>query len=56
MARKNLQFEIKSRNIKIMKFELIDIISKNKAQFFVNCGPGTYVRALARDLSKNWAH
>ena len=52
MARKNLQFEIKSRNIKIMKFELIDIISKNKAQFFVNCGPGTYVRALARDLSK----
>ena len=52
MARKNLQFEIKSRNIKIMKFELIDIISKNKAKFVVNCGPGTYIRALARDLSK----
>ena len=52
MARKNLQFEIKSRNIKIVKFKLIDIISKNKAKFVVNCGPGTYIRALARDLSK----
>ena len=40
MARKNLQFEIKSRNIKITKFELINIISKNKAQFIVNSGPG----------------
>ena len=52
LARKNLKFEIKSKNINILKFKLLKIINKDKAQFFVSCGPGTYVRALARDLSK----
>ena len=52
LARKNLQFEIKSKSIKIISFELLKIINKNKAQFIVSCGPGTYVRSLARDLSK----
>ena len=52
LARKNLQFEIKSKNIKIFKFELLKIVNKDKAEFIVDCGPGTYIRSLARDLSK----
>ena len=52
LARKNEKFEINSKRIKIIKFELLRFISKNKAQFYVSCGPGTYVRSLARDLSK----
>ena len=52
LARKNEKFEINSKRIKIIKFELLRFINKNKAQFFVSCGPGTYVRGLARDLSK----
>ena len=52
LARKNEQFEINSKRIKIFKFELLKFINKNKAKFIVSCGPGTYVRSLARDLSK----
>ena len=52
LARKNEKFEINSKRIKIIKFELLRSINKNKAQFIVSCGPGTYVRSLARDLSK----
>ena len=52
LARKNEKFEINSKRIKIIKFELLRFINKNKAQFYVSCGPGTYVRSLARDLSK----
>ena len=52
LARKNLQFEIKSKNIKIFKFDLLKIVNKDKAEFIVDCGPGTYIRSLARDLSK----
>ena len=52
LARKNEKFEINSKRINIIKFELLKFINKNKAQFLVSCGPGTYVRSLARDLSK----
>ena len=52
LARKNEKFAINSKRIKIIKFELLKFINKNKAQFLVSCGPGTYVRSLARDLSK----
>ena len=40
------------KKIKIINLELLRVINKNKAQFLVSCGPGTYVRSLARDLSK----
>ena len=52
LARKNIKFEIGSKKIEIFKFKLIKPYSAHKAQFFISCGPGTYVRALARDLAK----
>ena len=52
LARKNEKFEINAKKIKIINFKLLRLINKNKAQFSVSCGPGTYVRSLARDLSK----
>ena len=51
LARKNEKFDIKSKRIKVSRFELLKYINKNQSQFIVNCGPGTYVRSLARDLS-----
>ena len=51
LARKNEKFEINSKRIKIFTLKLSRFINKNKAQFYVSCGPGTYVRSLARDLS-----
>ena len=52
LARKNIKFEINSREVEIFEFKLLDSKDINKTDFFVSCGPGTYVRSLARDLAK----
>ena len=36
-----------------MKLLLKKILSKNKAEFYIECGSGTYIRSLAEDLSKS---
>lgn len=51
LARKNIKFEIKSREIEIFAFKLISN-NENFAEFEVRCSKGTYIRSLARDLSK----
>ncbi|MCZ4281317.1 tRNA pseudouridine(55) synthase TruB [Kiloniella laminariae] len=45
-------FEIKSRQVRIDRFELIDARDGEEAEFEVDCGKGTYVRSLGRDLAK----
>ena len=35
-----------------MKLVLKRILSKDKAEFYIECGSGTYIRSLAEDLSK----
>ena len=51
LARKEVEFEIKSREIEIFSLKLINNNS-DFAQFEVECSKGTYVRSLARDICK----
>lgn len=50
LARKNVDFEIKARQIEIYGLQLIKIINKS-FYFKVKCSTGTYVRSLARDIA-----
>jgi tRNA pseudouridine55 synthase len=43
--------DLKSRPVRIDAFTLESIDQDNQATFVVTCGPGTYVRSLARDLA-----
>lgn len=46
------EFELKSRIVHIDRFDLIDMRSEDVAEFEVDCGKGTYIRSLGRDLAK----
>ena len=42
-----------ARNVEIDRFELIDRPDSDHAVFAVDCGKGTYIRSLARDLGRD---
>ena len=50
LARAGEQVEIKSRKVRIDRFDLIENTAE-KARFEVDCGKGTYIRSLGRDLA-----
>jgi tRNA pseudouridine55 synthase len=50
LARSGEAVEIKSRPVRVDRFELI-ASTKDTATFEVDCGKGTYIRSLARDLA-----
>lgn len=50
LARKDVDFELKGREVEITSFELLEL-SEDLAGFRVHCSSGTYVRSLARDLA-----
>ncbi len=52
LARQNIKFETSLKKIKVFKFNLLETEGKNSSKFFINCGPGTYVRSIARDIAK----
>ena len=49
LARKNLDFDVPSRRVKIFRMELV-ALNETSATFDVDCGKGTYIRSLAVDL------
>lgn len=51
LARKGEEVDIKSRPVTIHDLRLVKIVDSNTASFEVDCGKGTYVRSLARDLA-----
>ncbi len=51
LARKNIEFEIKEREIKIFSFKLI-FNSSEYGDFEIECSKGTYIRSIARDICK----
>ncbi|MDD3181417.1 MAG: tRNA pseudouridine(55) synthase TruB [Alphaproteobacteria bacterium] len=51
LARAGKPLEMKSRRVRIDEFELLAMPSPDRADFRVQCGKGTYVRSLARDLA-----
>ena len=51
-ARKGLKVEVKPREIKIYKIELININKDNaQIEFKVDCSKGTYIRSLCEDIA-----
>lgn len=50
MARKNIDFDIPAKKVKIFKIDLLKN-EKNKINLEIECGSGTYIRAIGRDLA-----
>ena len=51
LARKGVEFELKSRAVKIYSFD-VDIVSAQELSFHISCSKGTYIRSVARDLGE----
>jgi tRNA pseudouridine55 synthase len=51
LAREGEQVELKARAVTIYTLEIVDS-NENETQFFMECGKGAYVRAIARDLGR----
>ena len=51
MARKNLEFEMPRRLVKISDIKLI-ALGKNSVVLEISCGKGTYIRSLAIDIGE----
>jgi tRNA pseudouridine55 synthase len=52
LARSGKPPELEPREVKIERLELLDIPNQDHAILEVDCGKGTYVRSLARDLGR----
>lgn len=52
LAREGEKIEIPAREVEIDNLELIDMTSEGHAVFEIECGKGTYVRSLARDMGR----
>lgn len=53
IARDGETVEIPAREVEIARFDLIEIPDENSAVFEIECGKGTYVRSLARDMGRD---
>lgn len=51
LARKNVEFELKTKSVYVYKFECIKQINNADFLFEIHCGSGTYIRSLCRDLA-----
>jgi tRNA pseudouridine55 synthase len=52
LARDGEAVELAPRTVEIDRLELISVASLNRTDFEAECGKGTYVRAIARDLGR----
>src|SRR5690606_32402868 len=52
LARAEEQFELEERTVRVDRLEIIEIPDESHCVFEVDCGKGTYVRALARDMGE----
>lgn len=52
LAREGEEVEIEPREVEIHRFDLIELRGSDTAVFEIDCGKGTYVRALARDMGR----
>jgi tRNA pseudouridine55 synthase len=52
IARDGDVVDLAARTVRIDRFELVEIPDADHAVFEVDCGKGTYVRSLARDLAE----
>ncbi|MCX5494916.1 tRNA pseudouridine(55) synthase TruB [Kaistia dalseonensis] len=52
LARDGEEVVLEARPIQVHRLELVDMPDENTAVFAAECGKGTYVRALARDMGR----
>ena len=52
LARKNIDFEIPKRQVKIFRFEILEV-EKNFVTAEIDCSKGTYIRSLAEDFGES---
>jgi len=52
IARDGEEFELEAREVNIDRLELEGVPDPDHSRFYAECGKGTYVRALARDLGR----
>lgn len=52
LAREGEKVELEARPIDVHRLDLVECPDENRAVFEAECGKGTYVRALARDLGR----
>lgn len=52
LAREGESFELRSRVVAVERLEIVDIPDGDSCVFEADCGRGTYVRAIARDLGR----
>jgi len=52
LARADQKIDIKARRVTIYDLRLQEIETRDEATFTVECGKGTYIRSLARDLAR----
>lgn len=52
LARSGEEVELKARTISVYDLRLVEILGEDEAVFEAECGKGTYVRALARDMGR----
>jgi tRNA pseudouridine55 synthase len=52
LARDGEQFEIAPRNVEITRLDIVSVPDADTCLFEAECGKGTYVRAIARDLGR----
>ncbi|MEP3046978.1 MAG: tRNA pseudouridine(55) synthase TruB [Roseibium sp.] len=52
LARDGEEVELEARPIDVHRLDLVDCPDDNRAVFEAECGKGTYVRAIARDLGR----
>src|SRR5690606_14544847 len=53
IARDGETVDIPAREVEIARFDLIEIADENSTVFEIECGKGTYVRSLARDMGRD---
>jgi tRNA pseudouridine55 synthase len=53
LAREGAAVEIPAREVEIGRFDLIELTGADAAVFEIECGKGTYVRSLARDMGRD---
>ena len=53
MARAGIDFELPAKKVHIYGMETLGQISKDTFRIKINCGGGTYIRSLARDIAKD---
>lgn len=51
LAREGVAVEMKSRQVTVHDLHLIEIVDEDHAIFEIDCGKGTYVRSIGRDLA-----